>query len=276
MTARHNLNFHQTFAPEREHLSRLIRLAEDDMQPMTKEEIFKKVGIPTGKKSGKVEPHIAYAVHMGLVESNPIEKKYKLTRTDLGEIVYENDPHLIEPLTLLVCHYNLSSSHSGATLWQYIFQKVVAGLGREFHQETLTNAASVEFSGLQIKLSPFRSCYTTDKSFGSLNLLSVSPEKIWQFNSISYQSDFRYLYAYTLLRTWENTLPARKEITSDEIIETLRWNAPYVWNDKETLSILEGLSDLTLISLNKQLSPITIIRRTTSHHVLEKMYSSLL
>ncbi len=63
-----HLNFHETFAPEREHLGRLLRLA-DHMPFLTKEEVFAETGIPTGASSGKVVPHIKYAEYMGLVKT---------------------------------------------------------------------------------------------------------------------------------------------------------------------------------------------------------------
>ncbi len=275
MNAGYNLNFHQTFAPEREYLSKLLELA-DGTTPMTKEDIFERTGIPTGKQSGKVEPHIAYAVYMGLLEDTADGATHKLTRTELGESVYSNDPHLLEPLTLLVCHYNLSSPPSGAALWQFIFQKAVAGLGQSVPQKSLGNAASVEFPGIRVGLTPVKTCYTTEKCLGLLGLLDVTPDKTWVFSPVTYQSDYRHAYSYTLLKTWDEVLPNRKEVTLDEVLTDLHWSRPFLWGERETWYILDSLNDLGLIALNKQLTPITLIRRSTCSAALSSMYSNLL
>lgn len=58
-----NLNFHQTFPPTTDGISRLLSVA-DRGGAYTKEEISQMTGIPTGKSSGKVEPYIRYAVYM--------------------------------------------------------------------------------------------------------------------------------------------------------------------------------------------------------------------
>lgn len=45
--------------------SKIMELAKDNYSG-SKEEISEKTGIPTGKTSGKVVPHILYAQYMGL------------------------------------------------------------------------------------------------------------------------------------------------------------------------------------------------------------------
>ena len=63
-----NLNFHQTFPPNLEYLSRLLEIT-DMTDDLTKEEISEITGIPTGKSSGKVEPHVEYGIYMGLLKT---------------------------------------------------------------------------------------------------------------------------------------------------------------------------------------------------------------
>lgn len=275
MTAKGDLNFHQTFAPEREYLSRLLDLA-GRMSPMTKEQIFQKTGIPTGKSSGKVEPHIQYAVFMGLVSDQGKGDAHTLERTEFGQMVYEVDPHLLEPLTLLVCHHNMSSPPQGAALWQFVFTKLVPALGPTIDQDTLTGAASVEFETPRVNLTPLKTCYTTQKSFGDLGLLEVSTSKTWVFQPIPYRSEYRYAYAYTLLKAWEGMLPDRPEITIDELVDCIHWHRPFVWDTRNMMNALESLEDLGILSLNKQLAPVTIIKRSTSAFALSKLYSCLI
>lgn len=269
-----NLNFHQTFAPEREYISKLLTLADGNL-PLSKEAIFEKTGIPTGKSSGKVEPHIRYAVFMGLLTDQTKSGEHLLARTEFGQAVFESDPHLLEPLTMLLCHYNLSSPVSGAALWHYVFHKAIPGLGLNINNDALTSVCKNEFGPTKINFSPLRTCYIEDKCFGQLGLLGSEKEP-WTFKGSPYQSDYRYAYAYTLLTSWELLLPDRSELTLDEVQSVLGWNKPYLWNDRDTLNILDSLSDLRVLSLNRQLTPITVIRNTVQHSVLEKLYSALL
>ena len=69
--AKNNLNFHQTFPPTADGLSRLT-LDCPVGEALTKEQISEKTGIPTGKSNGKVEPYLAYAEYMGLQHSAPL------------------------------------------------------------------------------------------------------------------------------------------------------------------------------------------------------------
>jgi len=266
-----SLHFHQTFAPEREYISKLLALADGNLL-LSKEDIFEKTGIPTGKSSGKVEPHICYAVFMGLLTDQVKNGDHLLARTELGKAVFENDPHLMEPLTMLLCHYNLSRPISGAALWHYVFHKAIPGLGRHIEGAVLDNVCRNEFGPTKIRFSPLRTCYSADKCLGQLGLLDVEND-IWRFKPAPYQSDYLYAYAYTLLSSWEWLLPNRREVTFDEVQDVIGWNKSYLWSDRETLNALDSLGDLRVISLNKQLKPITVIRNATQYSVLEKLYS---
>ena len=62
-----NLNFHQTFKPEKQYIGSILNVA-DNTDGIGVQEISSYTGIPNGKSSGKVEPHIIYANYMGLIE----------------------------------------------------------------------------------------------------------------------------------------------------------------------------------------------------------------
>ena len=278
MNHRVSLNFHQTFAPERECLSKLVELSGRMTVPMTKEEIFEDTGIPTGKRSGKVEPHIRYAEFMGLVVDRMKQGTHLMERTALGQAIFDADPYFLEGVTLVTCHYNISRFGHGAGLWQFVFQKLVPNLGRNIAQDVLEDAVSLEFRRPRVNLTPLRTCYTAGKSWGSLNLLEVSSgsPKIWEFREVPYRKEYQYVYAYTLLSTWEQWEFDRPELTCDELLDKLHWNKPFMWDRVLMMSVLELLSEIGIISLDKQLTPITIIRRSTAAEVLASLYKYLL
>ena len=68
MTKTCNLNFHQTFKPEAQYISSILSVADDET-PYDIKDISNLTGIPSGKSSGKVEPHILYSYYMGLIDS---------------------------------------------------------------------------------------------------------------------------------------------------------------------------------------------------------------
>ena len=69
--AKTNLNFHQTFKPERQYISGLLSEIEC-CNGLDIQEISNQTGIPTGKSSGKVEPTISYAEYMGLIKKQKL------------------------------------------------------------------------------------------------------------------------------------------------------------------------------------------------------------
>ena len=264
------LNFHQTFGPERRHLSRLLSLAEG-MGNMTKEQISSKTGIPTGASSGKVVPHLFYAALMGWVILERVRSGYCLTRTPLGQMIYENDPYLLDHISLFSGHYFLCTPPQGAALWRLVFSQVVPTLRHRVDEDTILLAATSEFGRKSINLSPFKTCYTKQTCFGDLQLISVNGST-WLFNPPPYRSELRYVYGYSLLKTWEQILDKRSEITVQELRSILHWDKPYLWEIESMLDVLDALQDLGMILVNRQLKPVTITRRVSSAEVLSRLY----
>lgn len=60
-----SVNFHKTFSPQDSYITKILELAKENFIG-SKEEISEETGIPTGKTSGKVVPHILYTQYMGL------------------------------------------------------------------------------------------------------------------------------------------------------------------------------------------------------------------
>jgi hypothetical protein len=265
-----HLNFHETFAPEREHLGRLLRLA-DHMPFLTKEEVFAETGIPTGASSGKVVPHIKYAEYMGLVKTERRQGKFRLEKTPVAEHVTDKDPFLAHPISQLLCHYNLTSK-TGAALWHFVIREFLPSHGRSVTRSDVQRSSQARF-GKRVNLTPFVSCYTRPNSFGPLGLLRVSADKkTWSFQGHSYQDAFRYLYAYTLLSDWDRHSD-EPEITINDVTNGIRWGAAFFWDMDMTLEVLSALQEVGAVKLNRQLEPITIIRTMATEEALRQLYS---
>jgi hypothetical protein len=271
----YSLNFHQTFAPEKEAIAQLVQLASRTNDFLSKEDISAMTAIPTGEKSGKVIPHIMYSEAMGLINVSKKESKYSLSLTLLGKVVVNEDPFLVEDLTHWLCHYNLASIGSPAVMWSYIFNTIIPNNGLEIAHQSLVSSLSRKFNLNKINLTPFRTCYTAEKSLGNLNILIIDEEK-YIFRPHQINRTFRYLYGYLLLKKWEELLPNQSELAYNHLATEIGFGNPFLWDESTIMEILEMLQEDGIIIINRQLSPITIIRQASSETLLNKIYNFLI
>ena len=265
-----NLNFHQTFPPDVYMLSLLITSDVYD-RPLSKEEISQMTGIPTGKSSGKVEPDIAYAKYMGLLNDNLVDGKHLLSLTPLGEKILAEDPGIREEITVLVCYLRMTSIFGGAPLWETIMSELLYKDSRGISNATIEEFLQKE-STAKINFGPFYSSFA-DGAFSSLGLLERSASSIRLIKQ-SYNADFVFAYAYILFREWELTYPQRDELTANEI-EGLYAFHSIGWKEREVYSALECFHEKGLVRFNRQLTPYTIIKLDSSENLISKLYDEL-
>lgn len=265
-----NINFHQTFPPEKSMLSRLLT-ADVYGEELTKEEISGRTGIPTGKSCGKVVPHIAYAVYMGLVKSESNNGKYLLSLTSLGETILNEDPALNEDVTALVCHLRMTSQYGGAPLWETIVSEILPHNTAEVKWTSLTENMQAS-SDVKLKFSPFFTSYENE-FFSQINIIKRVGD-ILKVNKHVYNNDFAYVYAYALFREWENMYPRQNELTAEEI-EKLLTPGALGWNQIDTYSAMEKLQDKGLLTFNRQLVPYTVTKHYESERLITNLYSEL-
>lgn len=272
-----NLNFHESFCPDFEHIAKIIQIA-DQYEGLTKEEISDITGIPTGASSGKVEPHIYYAKFMNLIEFEKERSKYKIKSTTLGRIILNEDPYFLEDISKLICNYFLTSKFYGAIMWNKIIREMPLKYGNEIKESLIIKDLHEEF-GIQIKLTAFRSCYNSEKSMATLSLINVEEQNdnpIIKLNKNIYNDENIYVYAYTLIRELEKLDNSRKEFTINEILDNISWGKGFLWDEEVSISVLEKLNDLNIINLNRQLNPITIIVNKNSEDIIDSVYSMLI
>lgn len=268
------LDFHKTFAPGREYISRILSFANENSSFYTKEEISEQTAIPTGKTSGKVEPHIYYAAAMGLITFEKSAGKYKLELTDIGQIILLEDLYLVENVSKLLIHGLLVDSNSPATLWSYMFNVFIPKVNEKFSHEQVIKAVERKFSK-KVNMSPFRTCYTSALSLESLKLLEIEDNN-YSIRPHRMKKEFLFVYAYLLINKWEQVLGERTEITIDEIINDLHYGKALFWDEKQIRDVLDSMQDVGLIKLNAQLSPITIIKNQNANYCLNKLFSLLI
>ena len=261
------VNFHKTFAPQDSYLSKIMELASQQYVG-TKEEISEITGIPTGKTSGKVVPHILYAYYMGLISYNLEKGCYTLSLTPLGKLVRENDKYLFEDVTKMLCHYNLCDEYIGANIWSFVYRLPV--MLEETMSETAMKRKYNDHFGVNADLTPLKKTYSEDGFLAVLGLLDFA-EGV-KIKSLFYNDSMLYVYAYGLLSSWERVFPSEQEITSDQLSLKLYWGKRFGFDDDEILFALERLEDSGIIKLNKQLVPYTLIKISEAASILPHLY----
>jgi len=267
-----NLNFHQTFRPEKQYIAAILELA-GDTRSFSVKDISSLTGIPNGVSSGKVEPHIYYSNYMGLVDYQKKDGEYQLSRTKLGETVYMEDPGLQEILSILLCHCMIQRIQNGAPLWSTIFKEILPlyknGIKKDMLLKELENIFSGKVNSKNI--APFFGSY--DSYFDSIGLLQDEDEEV-KISALPYDKEFVFLYAYTLFEYWDEAFFQQDEITSIQLDE-LHFGDVFGWDTQEEYSVLEHLSDRGLIRMNRQLMPYTILRLINKDDIIAKLYSEL-
>lgn len=268
-----NLQFHQTFKPEPEHISSLL-MAADDIESISLDQISIITGIPTGKSSGKVVPHLEYAQYMNLLTYNLKNGLYTVKLTDLGEVIREQDPSLVEELTLLMCHCMITRSEKGAPLWHDIVNHFLP-----INNYTINKSVLIaELNNYYKKAkggAAYRPFFISYQEFFECLGIIIDVDDTIIMNKHAYDYSFLYLYAYVLFELWDERYPSQDEITSKEL-EHLEFHKPFRWTSLEVYEVLEHLSDKDIIRLNRQLTPFTILRLASKEEILSVLYDELM
>ena len=265
-----SVNFHKTFSPQDSYITKILELAKNNYSG-SKEEISEETGIPTGKTSGKVVPHILYAQYMGLTTHTLSRGKYSLELTDLGKTVLDNDKYLFEDISRLICHYNICDEVNGAYLWSFIYNGLPIMLDETMSEDAMKKKYN-DFFMVKTDLGALRKSYSDDGFFALLDLIDFS-EGI-RINSSYYKDERLYVYAYSLFRSWDKKYSKTLEITADQIVD-MKWNKRFGFDEDEMLFALEQMEGKQLIRLNKQLVPYTVIRNADTADVLPHLYELL-
>lgn len=254
------------------HVVKLLELANNEFCG-TKEEISIESGIPTGDGSGKVVGHIEFAKSMGLIDYEKEKSAYRLVLTELGKCVYEQDPYLLEDVTKWVCNYWLTDREVGIPQWYYFMRGIPACFNQEQASADIEKKVQQYFD-TPVYMPVTYATYTAD-CFESLGLLTYTNSKAngkVVFNEVLSTMENKNVYAYTLLKSWEMQLTDYKEITINQVLEDLKWNRAFGFSYEEILNVLDELASEGIITLNKQLTPMTLIRVKEADTFLPHLY----
>ncbi|MFR2887298.1 DUF4007 family protein [Clostridium butyricum] len=267
-----SFDFHQTFQPQRIYIANILELAYSNYQG-TKEDISKISGIPTGKFSGKVIPHIKYACYMGLINYSLNKSIYTLSATEVGKKVYENDKSLSLNITKLICHYNMCDFKDGAPQWSYLFKVFKTQEISEFKIKTLNEVASHDIQK-NVDFAIISKVYSSKQNEDNiLNGIGLKEQnKTFYFAKVEYRFEYIYVYAYSLLHIWEEYRADSNQITIGMLINELKWNNIFGISQEDALDIIDELEELGIIKVNKQMDPVLIQRLNSCKNMIDKLY----
>ena len=185
-----DIEFHKTFQPQDTYITRILELAARGYSG-TKEEISSVTGIPTGKTSGKVVPHIRYAAFMGLVNYEKDGGKFTLSLSGLGEVVYREDKYLYEKITKLICHFNICDKENGAPIWAFLYNQLPNKLDDDIGNSFISLKAN-DFFGRAVEFSVVKKAYT--EGFWQNSGIMEWNDAL-HINSQLFADDCKYMYA---------------------------------------------------------------------------------
>lgn len=264
------LNFHQTFPPTLDYLTRLMELC--DMQtPLTKEELSELTGIPTGKSSGKVVPHIEYGMYMNLFENiSETKGKYQLKLTELGSLIKYEDEGLSEEISQWLLHAMICRKNKGATLWNLVITEIFPLIKSNISIDALEKEVMHKLGkNKEVKMGPFYSCYKS--SLESITTFEDDDFEIYK-KSNKLNRELTYVYGYVLLNMWEELYPTESELTKNQF-EALPFDSIFFISETVHAEIMQLLSSKGFIKINGQLSPYTVVKLMNSNELLDHLYS---
>lgn len=269
--SRNAIEFHQTFQPTDSYITKIMELAAEKYSG-TKEEISSVTGIPTGESKGKVEPHIRYAAYMGLISFEKKGSVYQLSLTDLGETVRKEDPYLFEDVTKWLCHYHLTEPLTGAYLWAFLYKVLPFQLDSPVSMDLIKRKNAETFLK-EYDLGVVKRTYTE----GFLqNLHVLEWDSALTFQSNVYRDEWKIVYAYSLLMSWELVFPNEQELTVEQLMYDLAWGKRFGFDETEIMIVLDELEANGIVHLNRQLHPCTVIRSAEAKEIIPDLYAGIL
>lgn len=269
--------FHTSFKPERHYITAMLRYAAGG-NAGTYQEIRDATGIPTGEASGKVQAILDYCRGMGLITLADIKRKAsKLPElTPFGRIVLLEDPHLKEPVTQWIAHFNLCSPIFGADVWFHAFFSGAQILGMRFPRAKLEEHLSLIY-GIQRGnlIGPLVGMYQDVAAFAACGALSEEGSVITRVPA-PIGSEFGYSYGAWMLQLMADHFPKEKQITVTDLDARAGWRTIPGWDIPSVQRILQLVEIKGLIEVDRHMDPWILRGKSTLNEAWGRIYNDLI
>lgn len=282
------INFPLTFMPERRLLIKLLEFSSKNGVG-NKIEISTKTGIPTGASSGKVEPMIHYCLAMGLITAVKKSSQWQLGLTDLGKIIYQEDPFLSELLTLWLLHlmscrrFDLSSPAKGANdIWFSLFAESTYRLGSQFTQKDFLTFLLDRYgkkSYLQSISSLAIRTYLEESCLGGIDVLhevKTELELKIERQKAPFNRTYYPAYAVYFFSIWDDLFINENQISLDFFSDKSRCFIVMGWTEKSISQWLEWMVNKDLIQIDRYTGTPMVLRLKETSSVIQDVYSELI
>jgi len=268
-------SFHETFFPDRRHLAALLKLAAQGYEGSV-DAISTATGIPTGKSSGKVLPHLKYAHAMGITTVPVLsDGVYTLQLTPLGQLFADEDPLLHEPLTQLMLHLMLSRPIGGASAWHVFFGRSRLALGRTCSVNAAAAFLMQELGNSSSLPGPLFSTYREEASLARTGMLSVDKDMLTR-GALPGVEEYYWAYAYCWLVYWEQTAPGVQQLPLSELEARCGFVEGSGWSDQGFNDFLAWTTEQGITRVDRQTGTPLIMKTRRSEDLAPFIYSDLL
>lgn len=279
------LNFPQDFLPDRDLIARLLAFAADGGGAGTMVEIGTATGIPTGKRTGKVEPMIHYARGMGLIAAEKASGRWSLGPTELGALVLEQDRFLDEPVTLWAAHLLLCRPLPGsdpqrgiADPWLALFADGPMRLGRTFSRDAF-HASLTERHGALGYLRPLSGLvprsYTEMACLGALGVLTTEGTDRWRRNPAPMRRELFPAYSLALFLAWDRLAPDQAQLDLARLLGQARLLDCLGWASEAAEPWLGWMVEHGLLRLDRLTAGTVGLRLAETPEVIAGLYDEL-
>lgn len=270
-------SFHSTFKPERQYIHALLRFAAANKSG-TYQEIRDETGIPTGDSSGKVSAILDYARGMGIVQlsgnQRSATKQPKLT--PFGRVVLLEDPHLKEPVTQWIAHFNLCSPLTGADIWYYTFFEGIQSLGMHFSRRKLEEYLALVYRTQRTGfIGPLIGMYEDVAAFSACGALSESSEGIYR-KPAPIAEELGLAYGAWILQLLSDHFPDTRQVTVTEFDTEAGWRTIPGWDTTSVQQALNLIERKGIIEIDRHMNPWILRPAADVNETWARIYDDLI
>ncbi len=282
------LNFTQDFLFERRLLGQMLAFSSQNGCG-DKASISLATGIPTGEKSGKVEPIIHYCRGMGLIHAIREAGEWHLTPTALGKVVREEDPYLNDSVTLWMLHLMLSRRNGLsmpakgiADAWFSLFAEGAYRLGSPFELRAYFDYLAERhgkksylkgLASLVIRSYEETSCLG---QIGALNVVRSGSELVCSRVAAPCERPYFPLYAAYFFLLWDDLFPAEAQIRFDDFSRESRFLSILSWDQKFSATWLDWMAQKGIVQIDRHTGSALVLRLQTTDKLIAAIYSELI
>lgn len=262
------LSFASTFSPERHYLSALLRFFKTHKKKMTVSEISDATGIPHGKSSGKVSPHIKYMQGMNLIEPSD-DGWYRLT--SFGRAVYSFDKSFTEPITAWACHAFLCDEDNGAIIYREAIS-LLAKAGK-LPRDVLVDEIerNIESKVDDWVIAPFIGFYKNNEAFGEVHIIDFE-DKCLSYNSCPLNKTFFPLYGTFVCYYLNKYFSDKEQVSLTDFNKKTDLVSRFNLAESSLLSLMDILAGEGYIKISHLVNPLVISRLREPDECMEDLY----